>query len=131
MRIGKLVGVATGAAAVALVVATPGMTRSQTTNAPAILTIKVTIGDSAITMRPSSAARGTNCIFVLTNRGKRTQRWVLGTPRRGQGKTIGFATNLTPDQQKTIVMFLDYRGLLPYSSSAAGGRVLKGTFRIL
>ena len=130
MRIGKLVGVATGAAAVALVIATPGMTRPQTTNAPAILTVKVTIGDSSVTVKPSSAARGTNCIFVLTNRGKRTQRWVLGTPKRGQGKTIGFATNLTPDQQKTIVMYLDYRGLLRYSSSAAGRPVLRGTFRI-
>jgi len=131
MRIDRLFGALTGATAVALVVATPGMTHPQTTNSPAILTIKVTIGDSAITMRPSSATRGTNCIFVLTNRGKRTQRWVLGTPKRGQGKTIGFATNLTPDQQKTIVMYLDYRGLLRYSSSTAGGRVLKGTFRIL
>jgi hypothetical protein len=131
MRIGRLFGALTGATAVALAGATPGMTHPSTTNSPAILTIKVTIGDSAITMRPSSAARGTNCIFVLTNRGKRTQRWVLGTPKRGQGKTIGFATSLTPDQQKTIVMYLDYRGLLRYSSSTAGGRVLKGTFRIL
>jgi hypothetical protein len=130
MRSRKLVGVLIGATAVALVVATPGMTEPQTTNAPAILTIKVTISDSSITVRPSSAARGTNCIFVLTNRGKRTQRWVLGTPKRGQGKTIGFATSLTPDQQKTIVMYLDYRGLLPYSSSAAGRPALKGTFRI-
>jgi hypothetical protein len=130
MRIGKLVGALAGATAMALIGATPGMTHPQTTNAPAILTIKVTISDSSITLKPSSAARGTNCIFVLTNRGTKAQRWVLGTPKRGQGKQIGFATNLTPDQQKTIVMYLDYRGLLPYSSSTAGGRVLKGTFRI-
>jgi hypothetical protein len=130
MRIGKLVGAVTAATAVSLVVATPSFTRPQTTNAPAILTIKVTITDTSVTVKPSSAARGTNCIFVLTNRGKKTRRWVIGTPKRGVGKTIGFATILTPDKQKTIVMYLDYRGLLPYSSSAAGSRTLKGTFRI-
>ena len=130
MRVTKLVGAVTAATAVSLVVAAPGSTRPQTTNAPAILTIKVTITDRSVTVKPNSAARGTNCIFVLTNRGNKVQRWVLGSVKRGKGKKIGFASTLKPDQQKTIVMFLDYRGSLPYTSSSAGTRTVKGSFRI-
>jgi len=130
MRIDRLVGAATVATAVSLVVAAPGFTRPQTTNAPAILTVKVTITDHSVTVKPRSAARGTNCIFVLTNRSKKVKRWVLGSIKRGKGKKIGFASTLKPDQQKTIVMFLDYRGSLPYSSSSAGTRAVKGSFRI-
>ena len=116
----------------ALVIAAPGFARPHTTNAPQILTIKVTITDSSITVKPSTAERGTNCIFVLTNRGTKAQRWVLGNITRGVGKKTGFASTLGPDQQKTVVMFLDYRGLLPYSSSQLAGAktMLKGTFRI-
>lgn len=115
-----------------LVIAAPGFARHQTTNSPAILTIKVTITDSSVTVKPSSAERGTNAIFILTNRGKSTQKWILGNATRGVGKKIGFASVLAPDQQKSVVMFLDYRGPLPYSASQLGGakKVLKGSFRI-
>ena len=115
----------------ALVVAAPGFAGHRTTNAPAILIVKVTITDKSITVRPNAAPRGTSATFVLTNRGTKTQKWVLGTTARGAGKTIGFASLLAPNQQKNVVMFLDYRGLLPYSASQpATGRVLKGSFKI-
>lgn len=128
MRTLRLVG---AAFALSLAIAAPGFARPQTTNAPPILTIKVTITDNSITVRPNSAARGTNTIFILTNRGTKTQRWVLGDTARGAGKKIGFASTLGPNQQKTVVMFLDYRGLLPYSiSSATGKAALKGSFTI-
>ncbi|HVP74805.1 MAG TPA: hypothetical protein VMS63_02195 [Gaiellaceae bacterium] len=114
-----------------LVIAAPGFAGPRTTNAPQILTIKVTITDSSITVKPRAAARGTNAVFILTNRGTQTQRWVLGNATRGVGKKIGFASVLAPDQQKSVVMFLDYRGPLPYSASQLrGSRVLKGSFRI-
>jgi hypothetical protein len=114
-----------------LVIAAPGFARHQTTNSPAILTIKVTITDRSVTVKPGSAARGTNAIFILTNRGKTTQKWILGNATRGVGKKIGFASILAPDQQKSVVMFLDYRGALPYSTTQLGGKtVLKGSFRI-
>jgi hypothetical protein len=115
-----------------LLIAAPGFARPQTTNSPAILQIKVTITDSSVTVRPNAAPRGTNAIFILTNRGKTTKKWVLGNATRGAGKKIGFASVLAPDQQKSIVMFLDYRGPLPYSASQLSGAktVLKGSFRI-
>jgi len=113
------------------VIATPGFARPQTTNAPAILTIKVTITDRSITVRPSAAPRGTSATFILTNRGTKTQKWVLGNATRGVGKKIGFVSVLAPDQQKNVVMFLDYRGQLPYSASQLGGHTtLTGSFRI-
>jgi hypothetical protein len=125
-------GLVAVASLTALVVAAPGFARPQTTNAPAILSIKVTITDKSITVKPKAAPRGTNAIFILTNRGTKTQKWILGSTARGAGKTIGFASVLRPDQQKNVVMYLDYRGALPYSTSQVSGShtVLRGTFTI-
>ena len=114
-----------------LVAAAPVFAHPQTTNAPAILVIKVTITDKSITVRPNTATRGTSATFILTNRGSKALRWVLGSTKRGVGHTIGFASVLGPDQQKNVVMFLDYRGQLPYSATkVGGGAVLKGAFKI-
>ena len=114
-----------------LAVAAPGFARPDTTNAPAFLTIKVTITDTSVTVRPNTALRGTNATFILTNRGKTTQKWVIGNATRGVGKTSGFASVLAPDQQKNFVMYLDYRGQLPYSITHPGGtKVVKGSFTI-
>jgi hypothetical protein len=114
-----------------LAVAVPAFARTDTTNAPAFLTIKVTITDTSVTVRPNTALRGTNATFILTNRGKTTQRWVIGNATRGVGKTSGFASVLAPDQQKNFVMYLDYRGQLPYSITHPGGKkVVRGSFTI-
>ena len=128
MRLHGLVAIAFLAS---LAIAAPGFAHPQTTNSPAILTIKVTITDHSVTVRPNTAPRGTSATFILTNRGTKTQKWVLGNATRGVGKKIGFASVLAPDQQKSVVMFLDYRGPLPYTASQLGGKtVLKGSFRI-
>jgi hypothetical protein len=129
MRRRRLIAIASVAS---LAIAAPVYAGTQTTNSPAILTIKVTITDKSITVRPNAAPRGTSATFILTNRGTKTQKWVLGHTTRGVGKTSGFASVLAPDQQKNVVMYLDYRGLLPYSASQLGGgkTVLKGSFKI-
>jgi hypothetical protein len=114
-----------------LVIAAPGFARPQTTNAPAFLTVKVTITDTSVTVKPNAAPRGSNAIFILTNRGKTTQKWILGTETRGVGKKSGFSTVLAPDQQKNVVMYLDYRGRLPYSTTKVGGKKqVHGSFKI-
>ena len=114
-----------------LAVAAPGFARPDTTNAPAFLTVKVTITDTGVTVKPNAAPRGSNAIFILTNRGKTTQKWVLGNATRGVGKKSGFAAVLAPDQQKNVVMYLDYRGLLPYSTTKVGGTTqVHGNFKI-
>lgn len=127
---GRLVVAA--ACATALVFAASGSARPVTTNQPAIFTVKVTITDRAIAMRPNHAARGSTVTFILTNRGRQTHRFVLGDVARGPGKGQGFARTLRPDQQLTIVMYLDYRGVMAYSSRSADGRTTsaRGSFRI-
>ena len=119
------------ASATALAVVSSGFGHPQTTNPGTYETVKVTLTDVSMTVRPNVAARGVTAVFVITNRGKKTRTWVLGDTTRGAGKTIGFARTVRPDQQKTVVLFLDYRGRLPYVSlGAAKTAALKGSFRI-
>jgi hypothetical protein len=121
------------ASAASLAIAAPGLAQRQTTNPSQMLTVRVTITDDAITMKPSMAERGSNAIFILSNHGTKPHTLALGDAKRGVGRKIGFSTTLGPNQQKTIVMFLDYRGLLPYSSpqgADARKAAMKGIFRI-
>jgi hypothetical protein len=129
MRRRKLVAIASLAS---LVIAAPGFARPQTTNSPAIFTVKVTLTDTSIAMRPNHAARGSTVTFILTNRGKKKQRFVFGDVKRGPGYATGFARTLAPDHQVTVVLFLDYRGALRYSlrSPAGGTTRANGVFRI-
>ena len=121
------------ASVTALVVAAPGFARPQTTNTPQMLMVKVTITDNTITMKPAIAQRGSNALFILSNHGTKPHTLILGDAERGLGKKIGFTTTLGPDEQRTIVMFLDYRGKLAYSSGEkadARKSGMKGTFKI-
>lgn len=121
------------ASAVSLVIAGPSLAQRQTTNAPQMLMIKVTITDDRITMKPSTAERGSSALFIISNHGAKSHTLLLGDAERGVGKKIGFATTLGPDEQKTIVMFLDYRGALPFSSTHAADAKkagMKGIFKI-
>lgn len=120
------------AVAASLAVAPAGLARPDTTNEPAIFTVKVTITDRSIAMFPNHAARGSTVTFILTNRGKRKHVFQLGDVKRGPGYVIGFARTLKPNQQLTVVMYLDYRGVLRYSLRAPGGRTstARGAFKI-
>jgi hypothetical protein len=56
----------------------------------------------------------------------------LGDVKRGPGQTTGFARTLAPNKQLTVVLYLDYRGLLHYTLRApSGASVAKGVFRIM
>jgi len=101
-----------------------------TTNAPAIFTVKVTITDHGIAVTPGHAVRGSTCTFILTNRGKKTHTFVIGDVTRGVGKGQGFGQVLRPNQQYTKVMFLDYRGVLPFVLRTGGAVTARGKFLI-
>lgn len=101
-----------------------------TTNVPATFTVKVTIKNAAIDMSPNHAVRGSTIIFILTNRGTKTQNFILGDVQRGPGHTLGFSRLLAPSQQKRIVMYLDIRGLLHYRAAARGTVTAKGIFTV-
>ena len=122
--------ISVAASALSLVTAAPGLAQPQTTNAPAIVSIRVTVTDNAIIMKPMSAARGTTAIFLFSNHTTKPHTVVIGDTERGPGKTIGFAAKLPANGQHRIVMFLDYRGPLRYFSVNTTKSSFKGIFRI-
>jgi hypothetical protein len=127
----KRLGLVIAAGAAALAVAGSAAGEQQTTNVPAIFTVKVMIRDKAISMRPNHAVRGSTITFVLTNRGKKTHTFVIGDVKRGAGFGQGFKQTLRPNQQFTKVMFLDYRGVMKFYSRAGRTVVARGAFKIL
>jgi hypothetical protein len=90
--------------------------RPETTAPPPVVTVKVTITDSRISMIPARAQRGVMARFILINRGKTAHTFKLGHERRGTGTQTGFTKALKPSEQNILIYFLDYRGKLPYLS---------------
>jgi hypothetical protein len=115
-----------------LVIAASGSAHPSTTNSPAIFTAKVTINDHSIVMHPNHAARGSYVTFIMTNRGHKKQTFIFGDVKRGAGRTTGFARTLAPSRQLTVVLYLDYRGVVRYSISTPNATTptAKGVFRI-
>ena len=118
--------------AVSLVIVASGFARPSTTNSPAIFTAKVTITDTSIAMHPNHAARGSYVSFIITNRGRKKHTFVFGDVKRGPGHTTVFARTVGPNQQLTVVLYLDYRGVLRYLlRTPSGASIAKGVFRII
>ncbi|HEX3226966.1 MAG TPA: hypothetical protein VHQ89_12790 [Gaiellaceae bacterium] len=114
----------------ALLLAAPALSRPDTTNAPAIFTVKVTVTNTKIGMHPAHAVRGSTVTFILTNRGTKTRTFVIGDVKRGPGLGQGFKQILKPNQQFTKVMFLDYRGVMKFSTRAGSTVIATGSFKI-
>jgi hypothetical protein len=119
------------ACVVCLSVVGSGAARPGTTNQPAIFTVKVTLTDTSMVLRPNHAARGSTVTFILTNRGRKTHTFVIGDVKRGPGYGQGFARTLRPNQQFTIVMYLDYRGVLKYFNRSGTTTTARGAFRVI
>lgn len=121
---------AAAALAVALGTAGSASGRPDTTNAPAIFTSKVTIRDAGMSVTPNHAVRGSTVTFILTNRGRKAHTFVIGSAG-GAGKGhLGFKQLLKPSQQFTKVMFLDYRGIMPFALRTGTRTVAHGSFII-
>ena len=114
----------------ALGLAVTGLAALRTTAPGAYLTVRVTLTDKGVSMSPRTAPRGTVAIFLISNRSGAPHSLLVGDVARGPGKKIGFLVKLEPNGQKRIVMFLDYRGPLPYGSADLGKTRLQGTFRV-
>jgi hypothetical protein len=118
--------------ALSVVIVASAFARPDTTNSPAIFTAKVTLTDTSVTMHPNHAARGSYVSFIITNRGRKKRTFVFGDVKRGPGHTTGFARTLAPNRQLTVVLYLDYRGVLRYILRAPSGpTIAKGAFKIL
>ena len=101
-------------AVVALVPAAAAGASPQTTAPPPVVTIRVLITDTGLFLSPKKAARGAYGRFILTNAGNRPHTFTIGSAKRGTGVQAGFTRVLKPKEQKVLLLFLDYRGKVPY-----------------
>jgi hypothetical protein len=108
--------------------------QSPATTAPTpVVNIKITLTDTVIRVSPKRAQRGTVARFLLTNVGRKPHKFTFGHLRHGSGTQTGFTRSLTPNQQSILLLFLDYRGAIPYQGTLPGDRTrpgMKGTFTI-
>ena len=123
------------ALAVGIVPAARISAQPRTTAPPPVETIKVTITDAAIRMAPKRAQRGTFGRFILVNVGSKPHAFTLGNQRQrhGAGSQTGFTKALGPGAQAILLLFLDYRGKIPYAGSLPPDRSkpgMKGNFTI-
>jgi hypothetical protein len=105
----------------------------QTTAPPPVIDVKVTITDTAIKMTPKRALRGDYARFILVNVGKKRHTFTFGAKKKGAGVQTGFTKPLRPNEQKILLLFLDYRGKVSYYGSAPADRLkarMKGIFTI-
>jgi hypothetical protein len=90
----------------------------------------VNIYDTKLTLSPNHAVRGSTITFVLINRGKKTHTFQIGDVKRGAGFGQGFRQTLKPNQQFQKVMFLDYRGKMPFTTRVGTRVIARGAFTI-
>ena len=96
--------------------------------------VKIIITDAGISVSPKIAQRGTIGRFILVNIGKKPHTLVFGHERRGTGVQTGFKKALKPSQQSVLILFLDFRGEIPYRSILPADQNkprMKGIFRIV
>jgi len=120
--------------AVACVPAAQSADQPRTTAPPQVANIKITISDTGIRVSPKIAQRGSMGRFILVNVGKKPHTIVFGSERRGTGVQTGFTKSLKPSQQSVLLLFLDFRGLLPYRATLPADRskpAMQGNFRIV
>lgn len=120
--------------AVALVpAARAAQQHSQTTAPPPVVDIHVKISDAGISFSPKRAVRGAFARFVLLNTGKKAHALLLGATKRGAGVQTGFHKTVKPNEQAVLLLFLDYRGKVPYRATLPTDRGkprMQGTFLI-
>jgi hypothetical protein len=119
--------------AVALVPAAAGSAHPQTTAPPPVVDIRVTITDKAIRFSPNHSVRGAFARFILVNQGVQAHSLILGAAKKQSGSQTGFTKLLKPREQKTLLLFLDYRGKVPYLGGLPSDRAktaMRGVFTI-
>jgi hypothetical protein len=117
-------------AVVALVPAAQGAARPQTTAPPPVVNIRVLITDTGVFLSPKKAARGDYARFILTNAGNKPHTFTIGSAKRGTGVQAGFSRALKPKEQKILLLFLDYRGKVPYWAEDRSKPRMKGILTI-
>jgi len=107
----------------------------RSTTAPSIyVDVHVTLTDSKVIVSPKTAPRGSDARFIVKNIGSKPISFSIGYSQRGIGQQTGFTHVFKPGAQKKVyLLFLDYRGTIPYfggKSNATAPKSMKGIFTI-
>jgi hypothetical protein len=98
------------------------------TTAPGVLVnVHVTISDTKVTLTPKIAPRGSDARFVVRNIGKKAHTFTIGSNIVRPGFPTGFTRAFPPKSHKVFILFLTYRGTLPYRVDS-GRSGMKGVF---
>jgi len=107
---------------------------AQATTAPTVFyNIHVSLTNTRIVLDKHSAPRGTYARFIIRNIDKRSHNFTLGKALRGTGAQSGFSRTLRPHQKRILLLFLDYRGPIPYRGGLPADRSkpgMKGIFTV-
>ena len=109
-------------------IATAAWAHSDTTNPSGYVTVRVTLTDKGMTMRPERAPRGSTAIFLLKNESKSSQVFALGDASLTHRRGTGFAVKLGKDERKRVLLYLTYRGPLPTTIGDTGKSKVGGIF---
>jgi hypothetical protein len=112
----------------ALTLATGGSARPQTTNPGGYFTVRVVVTNRAVTITPNHARRGQIGVFLVSNRATIPRVFTLGDVSLTHHRGTGFAIKLARNQQKRVLLTLDYRGPLPAAIGTASKTKIVGAF---
>jgi hypothetical protein len=110
--------------------ATTGSARPQTTNPGGYVTVRVVVTAKGATIGPTHARRGQIGIFLVSNHTSGIRVFSLGDHSLTHHRGSGFAVKLAANQQKRVLVTLDYRGPLPASVAVGGKAKVVGAFII-
>lgn len=116
--------------ALVLVAAADALARPQTTNPSGYYTIRVGVTEKAATLSPNHCARGQVGVFLVTNRAKVARVFILGKVTLTTHKSTGFAIKLAPNEQKRVLLMLDFRGKLPVAVGTVKKTTVVGNFTV-
>jgi hypothetical protein len=111
-----------------LSLATVGSARPQTTNPGGYFTVRVVVSNNAVTISPNHARRGQIGIFLVSNHATTSRVFTLGDVSLTHHRGTGFAVKLARNQQKRVLLTLDYRGPLPAAVGSTSKTKVVGVF---
>jgi hypothetical protein len=106
------------------------------TTAPDLyVTVNVTMTNTKFVLSVHAAPRGADARFVIHNVSNKPNTFVVGKQNvgTGTGAQTGFSATVKPGGTKILILFLDIRGKIPYSSGLAADRsnpAMRGEFLI-
>jgi hypothetical protein len=105
-----------------------GSARPQTTNPGGYFTVRVVVTNKDLSISPNHARRGQIGIFLVTNRATGPRVFTLGDASLTHHRGTGFAIKLARNEQKRVLLTLDYRGPLPAAVGSTSKTKVMGAF---